>query len=299
MGSEIREVEIALRLHHHDARLMISHILISLECQNESQCLATQRRQYLDARLSCHPIDGGNQLLHLLYVVHYRLAVQGKQQIFAFFQMLLIHHGRALHALLQESDVVNEHIAHHIYLREFGSLLVGDAVVRDTRREEDIRQTINHQSVDFLRHGDIEAAGTCRNMRQLHALLLGNDSHGHRRSQVIYHDDHIRRMLLQIALKLSHHLSGKLVHVLAVHTQIYIRLPDVQVRKQGILQRLVVLTTREHQLILHIFALLLGVLYRSNHRSHLNEVRSRSGHNTNFLIHILSLLTVKQKFTYY
>ena len=291
MGSEIREVEIALRLHHHNARLVISHILVSLESQHESQSLATQRCQHLDARLSCHPIDGGNQLLHLLDVVHYRLAVQGKQHILAFFQMLLVHHGRALHALLQESDVVDEHIAHHIYLREFGSLLVGDAVVRDARREEDIRQTINHQSVDFLRHGDIEAAGTCCNMRQLHALLLGNDSHGHRRSQVIYYDDHIRRMLLQIALKLSHHLSGKLVHVLAVHAQTHIRLPDIQIREQGILQRLIVLSTREHQFVFHIFALLTRILYRSNHRSLLNEVRSRSGHNTNSLIHTF-------KFTY-
>ena len=200
--------------------------------------------------------------------------------------MLLVHHLRTLHTLLQEPDVINEYITHHIDLREFGTLLVGDTVVGDTCGEEDIRESINHQTVDFLWHRDIEATGTCGDVSQQNALLLGDDSHSHGRSQIIHHNHHIRRILLEIALKLCHHHTGQLIHILTFHAQINIRLADTQVREKRIFKGLIVFATGIDQLALHLPARIPGILYRSHHRSHLDEVRSRSSNNTNFLTHI-------------
>ena len=200
--------------------------------------------------------------------------------------MLFIHHLRTLHTLLQESDIIDEYITHHINLREFGTLLVGDTVVGDTCSEEDIRESVDHQTVDFLWHGDIEATGTCCNMSQLNALLLGNDSHSHGRSQIIHHNHHIRRILLEIALKMSHYHTGQLIHILTFHAQINIRFADTQVREEGIFEGLIVFTTGIDQLALHLLARFPGILYRSHHRSHLDEVWSGTCYNTNFLCHI-------------
>ena len=204
--------------------------------------------------------------------------------------MLFVHHLRTLHTLLQEPDVINEYITHHIDLRKFGTLLVGDTVVGDTCGEENIRESINHQTVDFLRHRDIEATGTCGDVSQLNALLLGDDSHSHGRSQIIHHNHHIRRILLEIALKLCHHHTRQLIHILTFHAQINIRLADTQVREKRIFKGLIVFATGIDQLALHLLARFLGILYRSHHRSHLNEVWSGTCYNTNFLCHIFLII---------
>ncbi len=93
--------------------------------------------------------------------------------------MQLVHQVWALHLLLQVADIVDEHIAHHIYLGEFGSLLVGDAVIGYPCREEDVGKTVDDEAIDLLRHRDVEGAGTRGDVSQLHALLLGHDAHCH------------------------------------------------------------------------------------------------------------------------
>ena len=132
--------------------------------------------------------------------------------------MLVVHQLWTLHALLQKTDIINEHIAHHVDLGKLGALLVGDAVVGYTRSKEDIRQSVDNQSVDFLGHSDVEATGACGNMCQQNALLLGNDGCSHGRGKVVDHYNHIRRILLQIKLELRHDLSCEFVEILAVHT---------------------------------------------------------------------------------
>ena len=208
---------------------MIGNILISLECQNETQSLATQWSNHLDACLSSHGINNRDKTLHLIDVIDYRLAVQGQHHILAFFQMHLIHHRRTLHTLLQESDIVDKHITYHINLGKLSSLFVGYTIIGNTSGKENIRKTIYHKSIDFLWHRNIKTAGSCSNMSQLNALLLGYDSNSHSRSKIIYNNNYIRKMTLQITLELSHYHTRQFIHILAIHLKENVRTLNIQV----------------------------------------------------------------------
>ena len=158
---------------------MVSLALVHHECQHVLTSLAPERSHYLDACLACLAVYHAEHLVQIVRTLQESLSIEREEQIVMVSQMQLVHQGWALHLLLQVADIVDEHIAHHIYLGELSSLLVGDAVIRYACREEDVGKTVDDEAINLLRHRDVEGAGTCGDVSQLHALLLGHDAHCH------------------------------------------------------------------------------------------------------------------------
>ena len=143
MRGEIAEVEISLRSHQRDAGMVVCNALMGLESKNCLQSFASQRSDYLDTSLTSLSIDDSQKNIDFLLVSKQHLTIEGQHQIFSFLQMKFIHDGRTHDFLIEETNVVDEHVAHHIHLGEFSTLLVGDTIIGDTCREENIRQTID------------------------------------------------------------------------------------------------------------------------------------------------------------
>ena len=85
----------------------------------------------------------------------------------------------AFDTLTTEAEVVDEDVAHHIDFRQLCSLTIGNAIVADACGEKQVRETVDDEAVDLLRHIDIEGACACGNMGQQDTLLLGDDGSGH------------------------------------------------------------------------------------------------------------------------
>ena len=85
----------------------------------------------------------------------------------------------AFDTLTTEAEVVDEDVAHHIDFRKFRSLTIGNAIVADACGEEQVRETVDDEAVDLLRHMDIEGACACGTMGPQDTLLLGDDGSGH------------------------------------------------------------------------------------------------------------------------
>lgn len=59
----------------------------------------------------------------------------------------------------KEAQIIDQHIAYHVNLRQFGTLAIGNGVVANARREQDVAQAVDDQTVDLLGHADVEATG--------------------------------------------------------------------------------------------------------------------------------------------
>ena len=186
---------------------------------------------------------------------------------------------RAYLSRLVVADIVYQDIAHHIHLRQLSTLLVGNGVVADASREEYVRQSVDDQSVDLLRHGDVKRPGTRGDVSQQQPLFLGDNSCRHSRSEIIDYDYCIGGMLGQITLKLRHHLTCQFVKILTLHTKEDIWRCYLQIVKETALQRGIIGSAGIYQ----------STLYPTGGREcldcsynwgYLNEIRTSTRENT-------------------
>ena len=186
-----------------------------------------------------------------------------------------------------EAQVVHQDVSDHIDLGKFGSGLVGDVVVADTCREEDVAEAVDDQSVDLLGHVDVEAAGACCDVCQGDTLLLGDDGCRHGAGQIVDDDDRLRGMELEITLEFGHDLSREFVQILAVYAQKRAGFGYLQVGKEGRLKREVALWSGVNERVWDVMSFAVVVLDGPDERRHFHEVGACAAENANFL-HLFS-----------
>ena len=126
-------------------------------------------------------------------------------------------------------------------------------------------------------------------MGQYESLLLGDYGCCHGRSKVVYHDNSIGLVVLQIIFKLGHHLSGDFVEVFTYYSQIAVGRGNLQISKEGRLEGHVVFTACVDQLDVDIGTVLAGIAASVQYGRHLDEVRPGACYyaNVHFLIILL------------
>ena len=122
-------------------------------------------------------------------------------------------------------------------------------------------------------------------MCQRKPVFLCNYGHGHGRGEVVDDDYDVGRVGVKILLKLRHDTACKLIEVKAVDAEINIGRANAKIFKQGRLKRRVALSPGVHQAVVNILAAGLCLLDGTHQRSHLYEVRARSGYDT-YIQHI-------------
>ena len=118
-------------------------------------------------------------------------------------------------------------------------------------------------------------------MRQSQAALLGDNRRRHRRSQIVDHDDHVDRMLIEETVELGHHLTGNLVQFDTVDTQIELRRSYLKVVEERRLQRGIALTSGIHEEATGLVA----PIQRPHQGRHLDEIGPGTSQDTDIFAH--------------
>ena len=161
MSRNIFKVKIALGLYQRDSRRVTGFGQDFLD----NTCCTTTKRSYNRQCCIVHATDNSlDELGKMCFVVNQGLTIEREYNIFAFLKSKFIKYGRTLQATVIIAKIINENVANHVDLTQLSTLFVGNVVVTDTCREENIAQTINDKTIDFFRHIDVKAACSCCNM---------------------------------------------------------------------------------------------------------------------------------------
>ena len=181
-----------------------------------------------------------------------------------------------------EPQRIHQYIAHHIYLRLLGSLACRGAGTLVSGSEEQVRQSVDHQTVDFLGHVYVERTGAGYKMRERQSLLLCHDGSRHGRSKVVHHNHGIGLVLAQILLETRHHLTRQLVQILAVNAEIHLRPRHLQVLEKRRFQCRVVLASCIDKMMTYVLATVTSTVYGPYDRSQFYEIGPCARYNTYF-----------------
>ena len=179
--------------------------------------------------------------------------------------------------LMVGTQRVHEDIADHIDLVHLGTFTGSDAARTDTCRKQQVGQSVNHQSVNLLGHVDVKRTRASHQMSQAQSVLLGDNSGGHGRGEVVDNDDGMGVVGLEIVFELAHNAPCELVEVVAVDTQEDIRTGHLEVAEECGLERGVVGTSGIYELVTTAFCLLDG----ANQWGNLDEVGASAGEDAN------------------
>ena len=173
-------------------------------------------------------------------------------------QTYLAEYRRLLPAVVIETQVINEDIAHHIDAALLCPLAVGDAVVAHAGGEEEVGQSVDDKTIYLFWHLDVERAGACHEMCQLNTLLLGHYCCSHCGSKVVNDNHHIGRIVFKIMLKGTHHLARYLVKADAIDIKENVRTRYLQVAEERALERRVIATSCINKAIADVVGLVDG-----------------------------------------
>ena len=193
-----------------------------------------------------------NQCGKCLFVFEQYTSVQRENEVIPVFNGKFVEPCGTHIAQPIRTNVVRKQVAHHIYFRQSRALTIGDGVVAHSSRKEYIGKAIYHDTVHLFRHIDVEAACACRQMGQRDALLFGYNGNRHGRCQIVDNNHGIGRMGVEILVKTEHHLCCNLVQVVAVYTQIGIRMLDSQFLEKTVFKGGIVILARIYQRHLYV-----------------------------------------------
>ena len=188
--------------------------------------------------------------------------------------------------LMIVTQIIHQNITHSVNFRKFGALLVGYRIVTDAGSEKDVAESINNKAINFLRHGDIKRTSTCSNMCQKNALLLGNDTCCHGRSQIVNDNDCISRILLKIKFKLRHHTTCEFIKVFTVNSKKLVGTFNSKFIEERLFKSRIIFRTSIHQSICRFISVFTTVNSSYNWRN-LDKIWSCATENTNIHWHIL------------
>ena len=118
-------------------------------------------------------------------------------------------------------------------------------------------------------------------MSQTDGTLLRDNRCSHRRGQIIDHNHHIDRMIVEEGVELSHHPAGDLVETHGVDTEKELRTRHLEIVEERGFERGIILTARIDEQALSLSRAADG----PDERRHFHKVRSCTCKYTNFLSH--------------
>ena len=260
MAGEITELEVRQGVDNADAAMTL----------NELTGTASQRSD--DGEVLSGVDNGIEHKTQVLFVSNEGAAVQREHQVTVGGET-----SGALPALMVGTQRVHEDIAYHIDFVHLGTFARSDTAGANACGEEQVGESVDDKTVDFLGHGDVEGTGACHEMSQPQTVFLGDNSGGHRRGEVVDNDDSMRLMGLKIVFELAHDTSCELVEILAIDTEEDIRTGHLEVAEECGLKRRVVFPARIYQFITTAFGLLDG----ANQRGNFDEVGAGAGEDAN------------------
>ena len=239
MGGEPAELQIAERIDEVEpvGRQAVGGHRLQLSGHHLAG-LAPERRHNLPP----HRNHLGEHTAQQRLVGQQRPTVEREHRILLVDNPTAVDHRRLAQSVAVHAQRVHQDIAHQISVRRLRLLACGHTGALHTRRKQVVGQGIDDQTVDLLRHRDVERTGASHEVSQPDAALLGDDSSRHRRSEVVDHNHHVDGMLVEQTVEFGHHTTRNLIQPVAVDTQTHIGLRHLEISKQRGLKRGVVPT---------------------------------------------------------